>query len=167
MRNFYTSNLPGKVSFHYILMVGFEFFSQECPSVSFFFARLGFFHEYSTGWCLQVGLFVSRSTSLRPVLFSLDPLIHRSLIEHHLKMDIVENREDDVRSSELEIGLSSNAESLCRVVDTAASKLPSSSSSSLPPLHAFFEVCSLKETHLSGFRKNFNFPKLYPLDCLI
>ena len=61
-------------------------------------------------------------------------------------MTTIEYREDDVRLSELEIGLSSNVESLCKVDGTAMSKLPSSSSS--PPLHALSEICSL-----NGFRK--------------
>ena len=72
-------------------------------------------------------------------------------------MDTIEYRVDDVRSSELETGLSSNADSLSKVVDTTTSKLPSSSS--LPPFHALSESCSLKETHLFGFRKRFQFPK--------
>lgn len=50
-------------------------------------------------------------------------------------MTTVEYRGDDFRSSELETGLSSNAESLCKKVDTIVLKL--SSSSSLTPLHAF------------------------------
>jgi len=33
----------GKVLLHTYLMVDFNFFRQECPSISFFFARLGFF----------------------------------------------------------------------------------------------------------------------------
>ena len=49
LRNFYTSHFPSKVSLLYVLMVGFEFFSQECPSVSFFFARLGVSLECFTG----------------------------------------------------------------------------------------------------------------------
>ena len=72
-------------------------------------------------------------------------------------MATVEYKEDDVRSSELETRLSSNAESLCQVVDSVVSKLPSSSSS--PPLHALSEVCSLKEKQLQGFRKRFQLPK--------
>jgi len=100
---------------------------------------------------------VSRFTTLKPVLLSLYPLIRHSLIKHHLGMATVEYKEDDVRSSELETGLSSNAKSLGKIVDTIASKLPSSSSS--PPLHALFETFSLKENHLNGFRKRFQFPK--------
>ena len=68
-------------------------------------------------------------------------------------MDTIQYRVDDVWSSKLEIGLSSNADSLSRVVDTVVSKLPSSSSSH--PLHALSESCSLKESHLKGFRKMF------------
>ena len=62
--------------------------------------------------------------------------IHQSLIKHHSEMAIIEYREDDVRLSELETRLSSNAESLSKVVDTTASKLPSSSSS--PPFACSF-----------------------------
>ena len=72
-------------------------------------------------------------------------------------MAIIEYRVDDVRSSELEIGLSSNAKSLSKVVNIAASKLPSSSSS--PSFHALSRSCSLKEKHLNGFRKRFQSPK--------
>ena len=72
-------------------------------------------------------------------------------------MATIEYRVDDVRYSELQTGLSSNADSLSKLVDTTDSKLPSSSSS--PPLHAFSESCSLKEKHLIDFRKKFQFPK--------
>ena len=104
-----------------------------------------------------MGLFVPCSFALKSVLLFLHPLICKSLIRHHSEMDTVQYRVDDIRSNELEIGLSSNAESLSRVVDTAVSKLPSSSSSH--PLHAISESCSLKESHLKGFRKRFQFPK--------
>lgn len=72
-------------------------------------------------------------------------------------MASIEYRANDVRSSELEIGLFSNAESLSKVVNIAASKLPLYSSSR--PLHALSESCSLKESHLKGCRKRFLFPK--------
>ena len=123
-------------------MVGFDFLSQECPSVSFFFARLGVFLEYSSGRRPQVGLFIPRSSALRLVLLFLYPLICESFIRHQSEMDTIPYRVDDVRSSELETVLSSNADSLSRVVDNVVSKLPSSSSSR--PLHALSESCSLK-----------------------
>ena len=110
-------------------MVGFEHLSQKCPSVSFFFTRLGFFLEHSSGWRPQLGLFVSRSSAIRPVLFTLYPLIRQSLVRYYLEMDPIEYRVDDVRSNELETSLSSNAESLNQLVDTAVSKLPSTSTS--------------------------------------
>jgi len=72
-------------------------------------------------------------------------------------MDTIQYRVDNIWSSELEIGLSSNADSLSKVVDIAISKFPSSSSSC--PLHALSESCSLKESHLKGFRKRFQFPE--------
>ena len=148
---------PSKALLHAYLMVDFDFFRQESPSISFFFARLGVFLKYSSSRHPQVSLFVSRFTALKPVLLSLYPLIHHSLIKHHLEMTTVEYREDDVRSSELETRLSSNAESLCKEVDMVVSKLPSSSSST--PLHALSEFCSLKEKHLEGFKKRFQSPK--------
>ena len=138
-------------------MVDFDFIRQECPSISFFFARLRVYLEYSFGWRPQAGLFVSRFTTFKPVLLTRYPLICHSLIKNHLEMTTVENREDDVRLSELEIGLFSNVESLCKEVNTTVSKLPLSSSST--PLHALSEFCSLKGKQLKGFRKRFQFPK--------
>ena len=138
-------------------MVDFDFIRQECPSISFFFARLGVYLKYSSSRRPQAGLFVSHFTTFKPVLLTLYPLIRHSLIKHHLEMIALENREDNVRPSKLEIGLLSNAKSLCKEVDTAVSKLPSSSSST--PLHALFEFCSLRGKHLKGFRKRFQFLK--------
>ena len=149
--------ISGKVSSLFVLMVGFEHLSQECPSVSFFFARLGVFLEHSSGRCPQLGSFVSRSSAIRPVLFTLYPLICQSLVRYYLEMDPIEYRVDDVRSNELETSLSSNAESLNQVVDTTISKLPSTST--LRPLHALSESCSLEESHLKGYRKRFQFLK--------
>ena len=109
---------------------------------------------------------MSRSSTIRPVLSALYPLIHQSLVRYYLEMDLIEYRVDDVRSSELETGLSSNAKSLNQVVDTAVSKLPSTST--LRPLHALSESCSLKESHLKGYTKRFQFPKetFVKLPCL-
>jgi len=66
---------------------------------------------------------MSRFSALRLVFFSLYPLICQSLIKHYSEMTTIEYRVDDVRSNDLEIGLSSNAESLSKAVDTATSKL--------------------------------------------
>ena len=76
-------------------------------------------------------------------------------------MAIVEERDSKVRSSDLEMGLSSNNESEEKDVDIAVSKLlqpsnPSSSSSSIP-FHALFESCCLKTKQLKSIRKRFQF----------
>ena len=123
------------------------------PLGLFFLCLIRSFLRIFVGRRPQVGLFVPRSSALKPVLLFLHPLIHESLIRHHSEMDTIQYRVDDVWSSELEIGLSSNADSLSRVVDIFVSKLPSSSSSH--PLHALSESCSLKESHPKGFRKRF------------
>ena len=79
------------------------------PSISFFFARLGVFLEYSGGRHPQVGLFVSQEHAFRPVLLELYPLISHSLIQYHLVSKMVEERfvGSEVRLSELGIGSSS------------------------------------------------------------
>lgn len=64
-------------------------------------------------------------------------------------MTTIEYRGDDVRSSELEIGLSANAKFLCKEVDMATLKLPSSSSST--PLHALFVFFFFKRKALERF----------------
>ena len=96
-------------------------------------------------------------TAFKPVLLTLYPLIRHSLIKHHLEMTTIKYRDDDVRSSELETGQSSNAKSLSKEVDMVLPKSPSSSSSTL--LHALSKSCSIKGKHLKGFRKRFQFPK--------
>ena len=70
LRNFklYIFFLPGKVSFLYtLLMVDFDFVRQECPSISFFFARLGVYLEYSFGQRTQAGLFMSHFSTFKPI----------------------------------------------------------------------------------------------------
>ena len=74
-------------------------------------------------------------------------------------MAIVEERDSKVRSSDLEMGLSSNNESEEKDVDIAVSKLlqplnPSSFSSSIP-FHALFESSCLKTKQLKSIRKRF------------
>ena len=92
-------------------MVDFAFIRKETLSISFFFARLGVFLESYGGHHPHVGLFVPRSCgAFRSVLICLFPLIHRSLIAHHLEMTTIEYRDSNVRSSELETGLSSSGE---------------------------------------------------------
>ena len=94
---------PGKFALLWISI------RQQAPFVSFFFARLGVFLEHSSGKCPQVRLFLPRSyAALRPFLVTLYPLIRHSLIKHHLEMVVIEEGDSKLRSSELEIGLSSS-----------------------------------------------------------
>ena len=145
-------------------MVDFVSFRQQTPYVSFFFARLGVFLEHSDGKCPQVGLFFPHCcAAFRSVLVTFYPLIWRSLIKYHLEMAVVEEGDFEVRSSELETGLSSNYEFEELGVDIAVSKLLKTpnltSSSSSPPFHALFESCCLKTTQLKSIRKRFQFPR--------
>ena len=54
-------------------MVDYTAIKLESPSVSFFFARLGVFLKYSSGWHPQVGLFMPHDCALRLVLLELYP----------------------------------------------------------------------------------------------
>lgn len=150
-------------------MVNFAFIRQETPSISFFFARLGVFLEFSGGHRPQVGLFLPLDCgAFRPVLTSLFPLILRSFISRHLEMTVIKYRDTDVRFSELETDLSSSSESSDKDFEvvmpkpSSSSKLhssskPSSSSSSIP-FHALSKSCFLEERHLKSIRKRFKFP---------
>ena len=54
-------------------MVDYTVVRLESASLSFFFARLGVFLKYSSGWHPQVGLFVPHDYALRLVLLELYP----------------------------------------------------------------------------------------------
>ena len=121
------------------------------------------FLEFSSGHCPLVGLFLPRDCgAFRPVLTTLYPLIHHSLIAHHLEMTVIEYRDTNVRSSELETGLSSSSEFMDKDFEIVVSK-PSSSSKpffslSSIPFHALSESCSLEQRHTKSIRKRFQFP---------
>ena len=100
-----------------------------------FRSRLRVYLEYSSRRHPQASLFVSRFIAFKPILLALYLLIRHYLMKHHLEMTSAEYRRDDVRSSELETGLSSNAEPLYMEVDIVVPKFPLSSFST--PLHAF------------------------------
>ena len=100
-------------------------------------------------------------------MIGLYPLLRRSLITHHLEMTTIEYRDSDIRSNELEIGLSSSGESFDKDFEIIVSKLSSSSkpssSSKIPlssiPFHALSESCLLEMRHLKSIRKRFQFPE--------
>ena len=127
-----------------------------CPSASFLFACLGALLG-SIGGCLEVRPFVSRDTALGLVLADLSPLLLQSLdLFRSIRGMLVE-----VRSSELDIGLSTSDKAV--EVDTAISVPlslnPSSSSQTvLRAFHSLKEVCSLDKDTLFRFRDRFQLP---------
>ena len=98
------------------------------PFISFFFARLGVFLEFFGGCCPQMGLFVSQECTFRRVLLKLYPLIQHSLVQHHLVSEMAEEGVvgTEVRSSELDTGLSFSDNPVGMEVDIVMSK-PSTS----------------------------------------
>ena len=122
-------------------MVDFSTVRTLFPSVSFFFTHLGAFLESSNGHRPHVGLFISRDSAFRPILNDLYPLLHRSLNWYHLlcEMSMEERKGFVVRSTELEIGLSSNDKPMEMEVDSTASK-PSSSKPSSSKHPSFFKA---------------------------
>ena len=62
-------------------MVDLSLVRRECPSISFFFARLGVFLKKFGGKRPRVGSFLPRDCVVfRPVLLDFHPLIQHSLI---------------------------------------------------------------------------------------
>ena len=67
-------------------------------------------------------MFLETVGAFRPILIGLYHLLHHSLSAHHLEMTAIEYRDSDVRSSELEIGLSSSGESFDKDFEIVVSK---------------------------------------------
>ena len=127
---------------------------RHCPSVSFLFAHIGALLGSGSG-CPEVGSFAFESSALGLVLVTLVLCCVNPWI------GFVRAMSAEVRSSELDTGLSSSDKAV--EVDTAIS-----ASSSLNPLsssptvlrafHALKEVCSLDEDTLFRFRDRFQIP---------
>lgn len=102
-----------------MLMVDYSKVSHLSPSISFFVARLGAFLESSGGHCPQVSAF-------RLVLTKLYPLLCQSLnlFKCLQEMSVEERVGSKIRSSELEIGLSSSENP---IEEDTATSMPSSS----------------------------------------
>ena len=117
----------------------------DCPSVSFFFARLCGLLEAIGRKRPGVRLFVGKDYPYRSVLLFLFPLVHRSIgISQSLTMSV-----EEVRTSKLETGLSSSK-------DRGAHKVSSLST----PCKAWSICCSLKEKDEKRIRNRFQFPSL-------
>ena len=119
-----------------------------CPSVSFFFTRLGAALGVSGDFLPLVGDFVFAGCGLSVVIGELPPILGQTLAWFEGET----RRMAEVQSSELETRLSSSngleggdtAVSTPRVVRT---------------IHALKEVCGLDEETVSRFKDRFQFPE--------
>ena len=123
-------------------MVDFSSIKVDCPSVAFLFAHLGCLLEVVEGECLKwVSLFVGEDCPHNFVLSSLFPLVsHSARVARSLKMS-------EVRSNELETGLSSSDDHVISVV-TSHSTL----------YKAWNISCSLMGKDEKRIRDRFQFP---------
>ena len=115
-------------------MAGYSNIRRTSPSIALFFACLGVFLGSSSDHYPQVGDFVLSDSSLGLVLGNIYPLLHQSLdwfrcVQESLRR---EKMDSEVRSGDLETGLSSSA-STARAVTNTATSMPSSISSSSHP----------------------------------
>ena len=147
-------------------MVDLSLVQCECPSVSFFFARLGVFLEKSYGKPPLVGSFLPHDyAAFRLVLLDFYPLIRHSLISYHVEMG---DKEIETGVSESESSSSSSSDYVFEITlvkpssslrPSVPSKLPKSftsssrnrsslrvfSSSSVTSFHALSKECVLDD----------------------
>ena len=127
---------------------------QLCPSISFFFARLGASLGSFNTHCPPIECFVSRDSSLGFVLADLHHLLHQPL---NWFKEMVGEREvvSEVRSGELETGLSSSDNPVEAKVHTAASSPLLRGWREVRSFHALKEDCALDANTLFRFRDKF------------
>ena len=125
-------------------LVDYSSVRSDCPSVSFFFARLCGLLEAVGRRRPKVGLFIGRDYPFRFFLFFLFPLVHRSI---GITQTMAMSREGEVRSSKLETGLSSSE-------DRRALEVTSPST----PHKAWGIHCALKVKDEKRIRDRFQFP---------
>ena len=118
-----------------------------CPSVSFFFARLGAALGVSGDFLPLVGDFVFAGCSLSLVIRELSPILGQSLAWFEGET----TRIAEVRSSELETGLSSSGDP--KGGDTAVS-----APQVVRAFDTLEEVCRLDDETVSRFKDRFQFP---------
>ena len=85
-------------------MVDYSVVRSDCPSISFFFARLSSLLEVIGSQHPKVGLFVGGDCSFKFFFHFLFPLVHRSV---WFAQPLIMSRKGEVRSSELKTSLSS------------------------------------------------------------
>ena len=112
-------------------MVYYSSVRLDCPSVSFFFARLCGFLGFIGRKHPRVGLFIVKSCPYRSIMLFLFPLVYCSV---GIAQSFTMSEGGEVRSSELETGLPSS-------VDRGVLKVISPST----PHKAWGKCCSLKE----------------------
>ena len=118
-----------------------------CPSISFLFTRLG----GSLGVFPHLENFIFEGNSLSVALVDLLPLL-RQLIDWFKNLVREQEIMSEVRSSELETGLSSSGNPV--EGDTAVSTLRE-----VRAFHALKEVCGLDADILRRFKDRFQFSK--------
>lgn len=103
-------------------MVDYSEIRHLSPSISFFFTRLGASLSSSGNYCPWVGDFALGDSSLGLVLGDLYPLLRQSLDWFRTVWEnlMEERMGSEIRSSDLETGLSSNADTTRAKTDIAA-----------------------------------------------
>ena len=131
----------------WVFMVGSSEVRIACPSISFLFVRLG----GSLGVFLHVESFVFEGNSLDVVLTELCPLLCQSLDWFE---GLIRERGimSEVRSSELDTGLSSSGEPV--EGDTAVS-----TPREVRAFYALEEACGLDANTIARFKDRFQFPE--------
>ena len=119
-----------------------------CPSVSFFFARLGAALGVSGDFLPLVGDFVFTGCGLSAALGELSPILSQSIawFEGETK------RMSEVRSNELETGLSSSGGPVEGDTAISAPRV-------VGAFHALEEVCGLDADTMGRFKDKFQFPE--------
>ena len=138
---------PFPLIFLWFFMVSGSEVRVICPSVSFFFARLGVALGVSGDFLPLAGDFVFAGYGLSVVIRELSPILGQSLAWFEGEI----RRMAEVWSSELETGLSSNGSP--EGGDTAVS-----APRVVRAFHALEEVCGLDEETMSRFNDRFQFP---------
>ena len=134
--------------FLWFFMVSGSEVRADCPSVSFFFARLGATLGVFSDFLPLVGDFIFAGCGLSLVIGELSPILGQSLAWFEGET----RRMAEVRSSELETGLSSSGSP--ERGDTAVSALRV-----VRAFHALKEVCGLDDETVGRFKDRFQFPK--------
>ena len=129
------------------MVSGFEV-RAACPSVSFFFTRLGAALGVSGDFLPLVGDFIFVGCGLSLVIGELSPILGQSLAWFEGET----RRMAEVRSSELETGLSSSGDPEGGDIAIYAPRV-------VRAFHALEKVCGLDDETVGRFKDRFQFPK--------